>query len=200
MFLWISVSLSSKNRSVSQLDSIGKPVFVRPNRRFFLNILLAGFPAATKPTLTLANLVTTAAMLFGGGDNFMVWMNEFGGRRTKRGRSWMQKQLGRLALQSYAADGEIKHVSVVKGGGEIMLTLLRGWIVWSLLDRRRSAVLLSGGILWVLVVEQRLSCYSLIAVKSDITPKHSRVGKARHCCSLWFFFGGGVRPATKRCI
>lgn len=67
MFLWITEPLSSKSRIVSQLDSLGKPGFVRPSHRYFASLLL------TKPTLTLANLLTNAVMGYG---VFMEWMKE----------------------------------------------------------------------------------------------------------------------------
>lgn len=60
MFLWITDPLSSKNRSVSQLASIGKPGFVRPSHRYFASLLL------TKLTLTLANLLTNAVVVTAG--------------------------------------------------------------------------------------------------------------------------------------
>lgn len=96
MFLWIRASLSSKNRSVSQLHSIGKPVFVQPRRCFF-NISLAGFLAATEPTLTLANLVTSAAMCLL--DCFFLRMNEF--RRMEERNADGCEYRHNLAMSAY---------------------------------------------------------------------------------------------------
>ena len=71
MSAWITDTLSSKSRSLSPLDGVGECCFsLGASHRYSEHFPPARFPLLlpTKPTLTLANLLTNAAMGFVGNE------------------------------------------------------------------------------------------------------------------------------------